>query len=137
MPGDLYLDVRNDGSRTFGCDDLSGTKTFNILLGTPTEKIHCQLNKPVTVFTINGLLAKSNNTDVIRFGTTSTDPRTNVYQDLLMNQKFIANLHDPTNNQDAATKRYVDIRLVRNSSPVIPNLTGLTGKKGNYSYTKW
>ena len=33
MTGDLYLNVGTDLSRTLGCDDLRGTKGFNILLG--------------------------------------------------------------------------------------------------------
>jgi len=45
-----------------------------------------------------------NGNNVVKFGTSLTDSRTNFYQDVLMNSNGIANVKDPVNAQDAATK---------------------------------
>lgn len=129
MTGNLLMSSETTNIISLGCQDLSGTKGFNILLGSSTEQIQCQLNQPVSVFTNNGLLVKDNNTDVIRLGTSNTDARINVYQDIMMNQKYIANLHDPQSQQDAATKNYVDNRLIRNTSQMIPYLISNNANK--------
>ena len=111
MTGDLKLNVGADLLRTLGCMDLSGSKGFSILLGSIMNQIQCQLNTPITLQTTNGFLCKSGGNDVIRFGKSSTDNRTDVYQDIVMNQHFIADLCDPASAQDAATKNYVDTRV--------------------------
>src|SRR6218665_232835 len=49
--------------------------------------------------------------NIIRFGKSSIDLKTHAYQDIVMNEKHIVDLHDPVNVQDAATKNYVDTAL--------------------------
>src|SRR6218665_3448708 len=49
--------------------------------------------------------------NIIRFGMSSSNLRTHAYQDIVMNEKHIVDLHDPVNVQDAATKSYVDTAL--------------------------
>jgi hypothetical protein len=95
MTGNLTLNVGDDLSRTLGCSDLSGSKGFAILLGSLTNQLQCQLNTPITLQTTDGFLCRRAGNDVIRFGRSSTDSRTDVYQDIVMNQHYIADLHDP------------------------------------------
>ena len=45
---------------------------------------------------------------ILRLGKSATDPIIDVYHDILMNGKYIANMHDTGSSQDAATKTYVD-----------------------------
>lgn len=106
--GNLSLNVGADLFRTLGCSDLSGSKGFAILLGSKMNQIQCQLNNPITLQTTNGFLCRSEGSDVIRFGRAGGDTRTDVYTDVMMNQHFIANLHDPNSDKDAANKIYVD-----------------------------
>ena len=40
----------------------------------------------------------------MKFGKSSSDLRTHAYQDIVMNEKHIVDLHDPVNVQDAATE---------------------------------
>jgi len=62
----------------------------------------------ISIFNTKGLMIVCNGNNVVEFGTSLTDVRTNFYQDVLMNSNYIANLHDPNNAQDAVTKNYVD-----------------------------
>ncbi|EDO33835.1 predicted protein [Nematostella vectensis] len=108
MTGNLSLNVGADLLRTLGCSDLSGSKGFAILLGSLMNQIQCQLNTPITLQTTDGFLCRSAGNDVIRFGLSNVDNRVGVFQDIMMNQHYIADLHDPNSAQDAATKIYVD-----------------------------
>ena len=62
------------------------------------------------MLTNNGFLIKCNNNTVARCGVSSRDNRLWIYQDIIMNQHFIANVKDPRTAQDAATKNYTDTR---------------------------
>ena len=85
----------------------------NIINDTKLDKSGGMVRGPVTLREIkilNALHIRKNDggSMIARFGTGPTDPRINFYEDLLMNGKYIANVHDPGSAQDVATKNYVD-----------------------------
>jgi hypothetical protein len=128
MTGNLTLNVGSDLLRTLGCSDLSGSKGFAILLGSLTNQLQCQLNTPVTLQTTDGFLCRCAGNDVIRFGRSSTDSRTDAYQDIVMNQHYITDLHDPTNDKDAANKIYADALSYMTAYPIMTaNTTTVDG----------
>ena len=113
MTGNLILSIGTDTVRSLGCMNLTGTSIFEILLGSPSEYIQCQVGLSTVMFTNNGFLIQCNSNDVVRFGSSSIDFRTQFYKDIVMNNNFIANLADPNSAQDAATKNYVDQRVLK------------------------
>ena len=60
---------------------------------------------PIALISTHGFLFKLGD-NIIRFGKSFGDIRIHVYQDIVMNEKHIVDLHDPVNAQDAATKSY-------------------------------
>jgi hypothetical protein len=122
MTGNLSLNIGTDSMRTLGCSDLSESKGFAVLLGSMTNQIQCQLNQPIAIHASDGLVCRQGSTDIIRFGIAAGDLRTDVYQDIIMNQKYIADLHDPDSAQDAATKNYADTLTKKSYSGYIPLL---------------
>src|SRR6218665_4000959 len=110
MTGNLLLRVGSSHSILLGCRDLNGNKTFIIHLGNPLNKIQCWSNNPIALISTHGFLFKLGD-NIIRFGKSSSDLRTHVYQDIVMNEKHIVDLHVPVNAQDGATKNYVDTAL--------------------------
>src|SRR5678815_3231713 len=133
MTGNLLLSAsteRTDRTRTMGCKDVLGKKQFVLLLGSTTNKIQCQENLPITLQTTDGFLCKHGEVDVIRLGKSSTDSRIELYQNITMNEKYIVNLHDPAEAQDAATKNYVDKCWKKCRVGYIPNLEGANSVTG-------
>ena len=49
---------------------------------------------------------KFNNNSVATFGLTPADCRTQFYQDIVLNNKFVAGLRNPNSAQDASTQQY-------------------------------
>src|SRR5688572_24979270 len=130
VTGNLFLSVGSDRTRTMGCKDVVKRKQFHLLLGSLTNKIQCQENLPITLQTTDGFLCKHGEHDIIRFGKSSTDRRTELYQNITMNDKYISDLHDPVEAQDAATKNYVDNSWKKCRVGYVPNLeanNSLTG----------
>ena len=122
VTGNLLLIFGGDRTRTMGCKDLRGNKQFQLFLGSMTNKIQCQMNGPITLQTTDGFLCKQGENDIIRFGKSSTDRRIELYQNITMNEKYIVDLHDPAEAQDAATKNYVDKSWKKCRVGYIPNL---------------
>jgi len=129
MTSNLLFRFDDDHLRMLGCNEMVENKSFHIYLGNERNQIKCQLNNPILIQTTEGLLLRQTGqtrSDIIRFGKETDDPRTDVYQDVVMNQHFIADLHEPHNQQDAATKNYVDSTVLtahrKNMSGYIPAL---------------
>src|SRR6218665_1892795 len=110
MTGNLLLRVGSSHGVLLGCRDLNGNKTFIRHLGNQLNKIQCWTNNPIALISTHGFLFKLGD-NIIRFGKSFSDIRIHVYQDIVMNEKHIVDLHDPVNAQDAATKNYVDTAL--------------------------
>lgn len=130
MTGNLSLSVGTDTLRTLGCSDLSGSKGFSVLLGNVQNQIQCQLNQPVAIQATDGVVFRQGSSNIIRFGRAVGDLRTDVFQDIVMNQKYIADLHDPTSAQDAATKIYVDNSTKKCYSGYVPVLEANVSRLG-------
>lgn len=130
MAGNLLLSTAGDRLRTMGCRNLTGNKVFDVLLGSTTNKIHCSLNHPITIETTDGFLCKRGLENLVRFGISSTDHRTALYRDLVMNNHYIVDLQDPALPQDAATKNYVDKCLKKCHIGYIPNLRSYLNTNG-------
>jgi F5/8 type C domain len=132
MTGNLSLNVGTDLLRTLGSSDLSGSKGFALLLRNIPNQIQCQLGIPITLQTTDGFLCRSAGNDVIRFGKNPAggDNRVDVYRDFVMNQHFIADLHDPDSSQDAVTKIYADAMSYMTAYPTMTSnnttIDGLT-----------
>src|SRR6218665_3599438 len=110
MTGNLLLRIGSSHTIVLGCRDLNGNKTFIIHLGNPLNKIQCWSNNAIALISTHGFLFKLGD-NIIRFGKSFSDIRIHVYQDIVMNEKHIVDLHDLVNVQDAATKNYVDTAL--------------------------
>jgi hypothetical protein len=85
MTGDMSISVGSSLFRTLGCNDFSESKGFVILFGSDTNQIQCQLNTPVTLQTMDGLLCRHAGHDVLRYGINTEDPRMHANQVIVMN----------------------------------------------------
>jgi hypothetical protein len=134
MSGNLMLSIGSDHLRELGCTDLNANSGFSLVLGSDRNKIKCRLSHPIAVETTNGLMIKFEGHDIIRFGKSSSDKRTHLYEDIYMNQHFIGDLKDPRSPQDAATKSYVDNAAVsapkKNLVGYIPQLEHTSSRTG-------
>jgi len=110
--GDLIVTADTATVRKLGCNDLGvntgNLQLFMLLLGSNEERIQAVTNQPTLLFNTKGLMIVCNGNNVVKFGNSLTDSRTNFYQDVILNSNYITYLHDPTNLQDAATKNYAD-----------------------------
>ena len=69
---------------------------------------------------------------IIRIGKSSADNRIDVRQDVIMNQRYIADLHNPRSDNDAANKIYADSLLYLTA---YPTMTGNTTTIDGFTYT--
>ena len=130
ITGNLLLSIGSDHLRMLGCHDLGDTGGFLLYLGNEDNQIKSRKNHPILMQTNNGFICRLGDIDIIRFGRSSADTRTEVFDDLLMNQHFIANLRDPHSAQDAATKNYVDSASKKNLVGYIPPLESNNSRTG-------
>ena len=91
-------------------------KTLSTNLATKVDK---------TGDTISGSLSILN---ACQFG--GDNSKSLFYNDIVMNDKSITDLHNPSAKQDAATKNYVDTRWIKSNVGYVPNLTSNTNKNG-------
>jgi len=82
--GDLFVTADTATVRKLGCNVL-GVNTYNLqsfilLLGSNEERIQAVTNQPTVFFNSKGLMIVCNGNNVVKFGTSLTDSRTNFYQ---------------------------------------------------------
>jgi F5/8 type C domain len=139
ITGDLLLSTGSEHIfRALGCIDLNANSRFSIYLGDILNKIKCRQNRPIAIDTNDGFRCELQGQKVIRFGVSSEDLRIVVYSDIVMNQCSIADLREPNDAQDAATKNYVDSKPKKNFVGYIPILEGnvsITGFAASASST--
>src|SRR6218665_177581 len=99
MTGNLLLRVGSGHTILLGCWDLNRNKMIIIHLGNHLNKIPCWINNPIALISAHGFLFKLGD-NIIRFGKSSSDVRTHVYQDSVINKEHIVDLHDTVNAQD-------------------------------------
>ena len=107
ISGDLKLLANNDPLRTFGVSDLSSGQSVSLLLGNEDNQIRHNFGHPLKVAALYGTKFTCPIGDICKMGAV-TDARAHFYQDIVMNNKFVAGLRDPFSAQDASTKKYTD-----------------------------
>jgi hypothetical protein len=134
MTGDLIVKTGTGPIRNLGCDDISlGVKSFNLLLGSNLNKITYNTSVgPIYMNAVDGVTVNQNGTAIMKISKGPTDPRIDVFQDVLLNQKFLRDVKDPILDKDAVTKIYSDsIRYVT----ATPNMTSATTVIDELLYT--
>jgi len=83
VDGDLILSANTATVRKLGCDNLGvntgNLQSFMLLLGSNEERIQAVTNQPTAFFNSKGLMIVCNGNNVVKFGTSLTDSRTNCY----------------------------------------------------------
>ena len=131
MTGNLHLLLDADNSRTFGVSNIDTGKEVSLLLGNNANQIRHKFGEAVEVSAVYGTKFSCACGDTCILGG-KDDGGAIFYQNIDMNGRFITGLNTPISNQDAATKRYVDIRQVKNSVGLVPNLTSNNENKSGY-----
>ena len=121
MTGDLKLLLGDDQLRSFGVSDIKTGKSVELLLGDFAHQIRYNWGNPVKFAAIHGYKFTSSCGDVCKLGG-SDSTNSHFYNDVIMNDKCISDLHNPKLPQDAATKSYVDARYVKNNVGYVPDL---------------
>jgi len=79
----------------------------SLLLGDQNNQIQHNYGHPLKIVAVCGIKFTYPNGDICRMGT-DNDVRAHFYQDVVMNNKYIARLRDPFSAQYASTKTYTD-----------------------------
>ena len=130
LTGNLYLSADNVKERSFGVKDISDGKSVLCLLGDVNHKIqYISGPNPMNFSSNNGYKFTTACGEVCCLGN-SNDNKSSFYNDILMNDKQISDLHDPIAKQDAVTKNYADTRWIKSNVGYVPNLTSNSNKNG-------
>jgi len=111
--GDLLLAVGSDTVRELGCLDLTEGKGFSLLLGNRENRLcfaavrASKPQLPVTLDTSHGFTVKANDENIVQLG-----------REEIVVHKRLRNLPEPEQDDEAATKGYVDQRVLQ-MKPVI------------------
>ena len=120
ISGNLNILVEHDESkRTFGVPNISTGKTVIFYLGDAKNMIYHTFGDPMEMSASRGLKFSTPDGNVCHLGGDST--KSLFYNDIVMNDKFITDLHNPSAKQDAATKSYVDTRWIKSNIGYVPN----------------
>jgi hypothetical protein len=130
VTGDLRISMGSDLVRTLGCLDLSAARKFIIALGNRENNLFLALAShstptPVTLETTDGFLVKAGK-NICQFAREEID----VFKDITMNDNKIVQLSDPVDDQDAATKKYVDNKQFLCHTGHIPPMSSNTSQTG-------
>ena len=129
ISGNLNILVEHDESkRTFGVPNISTGKTVILYLGDAKNMIYHKFDDPMLMTATHGLKFSTPDGNVCHLGGDNT--KSLFYNDIVMNDKSITDLHNPSAKQDAATKHYVDTRSIKSNVGYVPNLTSNTNKNG-------
>jgi len=115
-----------------GCADLDAERSFTIPLGTTTNTLYYIFRQePVVLYTDNGFLIKTKNSDVCQLGTVDDPSEKNIFhKDVRMNSNRITNLPVPTLPIEAMNKLYVDGHFPRKIfHGYVPNLSSFRSMK--------
>ena len=132
ITGDFHILLRDDRLRTFGVSDITTGKSVSLLLGDELNQIHHNYGHPLKISTTYGTKFICPAGETCRIGT-ANDPRLRMLQNIVMNENAITGLKDPDCQLDAANKRYVDLRRVKNSAGYVPNLITNNRNKAGFA----
>jgi hypothetical protein len=130
LTGDLNILLNEDTLRTFGVGDISSGKSVSLLFGDLDNQVRHNFGCAWKIMASYGIKFFCAAGEICRMGTFN-DARAVFFHNISMNNNSITDLHDPADDQDATTKRYVDARCVKNSVGYIPNLnSNMLNKNG-------
>lgn len=124
--GNLKILLSGDHERSLGVSDIKAGKSVELLLGNVNNQLRYNCGYPLKICSEFGTIFVGPAGESCRMGAQS-DARARFSKDIIMNNNFITDLHDPAVDQDATTKRYVDRRCVKNSVGFVPNLISNQG----------
>jgi F5/8 type C domain len=107
LSGDLNILLNEDKLRSFGVTDINPGKSVSLLLGDINNQIRHNYGHPIKIAASHGIKVTCPGGEVCRWGS-QTDARATFFKDIVVNNNFIKELHNPEAPQDAATKCYVD-----------------------------
>ena len=117
MRGNLFVNAGSDIARLLGCIDLTSGQGFTLALGNLQNKLHFAViappktQTPLTLETTHGFLVQAANQDVCQLGNAGAQPTILIHKNITMNSHSIKQLPNPLDDQDAATKIYVDTAI--------------------------
>mgnify|MGYP003497746833 FL=1 len=101
------LSIGTDAVRSLGCSDIIATKEFKLYLGDTSNYINYTPNF-LAINSSAGILFTDNGNNVMSTGISNSNFDVYFYQNVNMSQFKISNMANPTVDQDATTKIYVD-----------------------------
>jgi len=122
MTSNLNIILSNDELRTIGVRGVdSAGKAVALLLGNVDNQIRHNFCHPIKVAALHGTMFSCSLGDMCRMKDLN-DSRAHFFKDVVMINKYIADLRNPVSDHDAATKHYVDRKFVKNNEGYISQL---------------